>query len=284
MNTENLQIDAIIDGFPVGISINNSIMENAELLTYPHFHHYFEIHFILAGQYKVGAGGKSIILYEGDVMIIPPEMTHCLTPVGESGEYERTDFGFDTGTLTNKHKASLILSIFFNAKDIIIINKKPDLANIMNEIYLEINKKKPYYIEFVKNEIIHIMILICRYIHETYDRQLSGQYSIKNIIISIESYINTNYGGECTLENLSEELHISRRQLSRLVYKYYSRSFRRLLYETRMSVANWLLEEKDISLSEIAEKTGYNTVSAFHHAYKNFYSVTPAEYKKNKNH
>jgi transcriptional regulator GlxA family with amidase domain len=147
------------------------------------------------------------------------------------------------------------------------------------DIIFEINNKKPYYIEFVKNEVLNMMILLCRYIHETPDQKSTEQHSKKNIAISIENYISENCSGDCTLENLAKELFMSRRQLSRLVYKFYSRSFRRLLLETRMSKAQWLLEKNSMSLSEIAEKTGYSTATSFCRAYAGFYGMTPMEYK-----
>jgi len=268
---DNLEMNAVIDGFSVGITIS----DGTGSFTGIHFHPFFEIHFILAGQYKINAGNRIMTVYAGDVIIMPPEMPHNITPAGNAGVYDRTAFWFDTGKIAKKQKTSFILDTFFNVHDIALISKDAELINMISAVRTETENKKPSYIEFVKNGLINIIILLCRHINEAYDQTQSGQYSRKNIILSIKSYINANYSGECTLKKLSEELNICERYLYRLVCKSYSRNFRQLLLETRMSKANYLIEDSDMSFREIAAKTGYSSVNAFYNAYGKFYKMTP---------
>jgi len=283
-NIDVFEINTVIDGIPIGIDI-----PNAATFKSTHFHPYYEIHFIIAGQYNINIKDETIadnidniiVVYAGDIIIIPPKIPHSITPADNAAVYERTAFWFDIGKLTNKSKKSFVLSTLSSVRDITIINKNIVLVNRIKTVKPEIENKKPGYVEFIRNEVVNIMILLCRHINETFTQTTSGQYNKKNIVLTIKNYINANYGGECTLKKLAEYLHISDKHLNQLVQKFYSRSFTRLLLETRMSMANYLIKENDgMSFREIAEKTGYTSISAFYHAYNKFYGFNPTEYKK----
>ena len=275
---DNMEIDTMIDGFPVRIDMT----DNAGSFAGIHFHPFVEIHFIIAGQYKVHTNDAVMMAYAGDVAIIPPELRHSVIPADNATQNDRASFWLDTGKLTIKHKPSFILGSLHDIRDITIINKSANLINMINTVRYEIECKKPHYVELIKNEIINIMILLCRSTNEAYKQIKIGQYSRKNIILSIKSYINANYGGDCTLQKLAKELNINERHLNKLVHKFYSCNFRQLLLDTRMSMANYLIEESDMSFRDIAAKTGYSCISAFYNAYKKFYGITPADFKKTK--
>ena len=275
-NMDNMAIDTLIDGFPVGIDMTDS----AGSFTGIHFHPFIEIHFIIAGQYKIHMNGSIMMVYTGDVIIIPPELRHSLTPAGDAAHYDRASFWLDTGKLTKKNKPSFILDSLCDIRDITIINQSLYLINMINTVRNEMEYKKPHYIEFIKNEIINIMIYLCRSINEAYNQIQVGQHGRKNIILSVKSYINANYAGDCTLQKVAKELNLNERHLNKLVHKFYSRSFRQLLLDTRMSMANYLIEESDMSFREIAAKTGYSGTSAFYNAYTKYYGKTPADFKK----
>ena len=279
-NIDNLKIDVVIDGFPIEVNIS----EVVGAFTGIHFHPFFEIHFIVAGQYRINLSdnmpNNEMIVYSDDIIIVPPEMKHSIIPVGDAGTYERTSFWVDFGKLANKNKSSFILNAFTDIRDIVIINQFSELIKMINTVRCEIEHKKTYYLEFVKNEIINIMILICRNINQYTGGHLAVSTAKKNIIVSIKNYINANYSGKCTLKKLSNELYMSERQLSQLVRKYYSRSFRQLLLETRMSMANYLIKENNMAFCEVAVKTGYGSIEAFYHSYSKFYGMTPTEYMK----
>ena len=244
---DNMEIDTMIDGFPVRIDMT----DNAGSFAGIHFHPFVEIHFIIAGQYKVHTNDTVMMAYAGDVAIIPPELRHSVIPADNAMQNDRASFWLDTGKLTKKHKPSFILGSLHDIRDITIINKSANLINMINTVRYEIEYKKPHYVELIKNEIINIMILLCRSTNEAYKQIKIG-------------------------------LNINERHLNKLVHKFYSCNFRQLLLDTRMSMANYLIEESDMSFRDIAAKTGYSCISAFYNAYKKFYGITPADFKKTK--
>lgn len=86
---------------------------------------------------------------------------------------------------------------------------------------------------------------------------------------------------DITLESLSAELHTNQTYLSRYINSEYGQNFKTWINSMRIAEAQRLIvEEVDIPIALIAEKSGIKSSSTF---YRNFVAVTgmtPAEYRK----
>ncbi|GAA6253689.1 hypothetical protein F050043D4_47240 [Bacteroides thetaiotaomicron] len=86
---------------------------------------------------------------------------------------------------------------------------------------------------------------------------------------------------DITLESLSAELNTNQTYLSRYINSEYGQNFKTWINSLRIAEAQRLLvEERDIPLARIAEKSGIKSSSTF---YRNFVVVTgmtPADYRK----
>ena len=52
------------------------------------------------------------------------------------------------------------------------------------------------------------------------------------------------------------------------------------ILKTRLTNAKYMLKEDDISVSEIAEKCGFCSISYFCRVFKEHYNITPLAYRK----
>ena len=80
-------------------------------------------------------------------------------------------------------------------------------------------------------------------------------------------------------ERLSRELGLSRRQLARVLKKYYGMSFREMLLHRRMDHAAWMLRHTNDPVAKIAETMNYTSLSAFSQAFKSVHGKTPTQYR-----
>ena len=83
--------------------------------------------------------------------------------------------------------------------------------------------------------------------------------------------------GEETLANL---LHLSRRQLNRILVANYGMCFREKLLRSRMDRAGVLLRTTKMPLAEVSENVGYLSMTAFFKAFKAHYKTTPKLYRE----
>lgn len=90
-----------------------------------------------------------------------------------------------------------------------------------------------------------------------------------------ENIGNADFG----VEQLAEAMGMSRIHLNRKLKAESIASPSALLKEARMKRASALIREKVLSLAEISSKCGFTTPSYFSTAFKDFYGVTPSEYK-----
>ncbi|GAA6151349.1 helix-turn-helix transcriptional regulator [Pseudoteredinibacter isoporae] len=85
--------------------------------------------------------------------------------------------------------------------------------------------------------------------------------------------------GNADLNKMSELLNMHPRALQRGLLKE-GISFKALLLQTRMEIAQELLLNSDILLTEISELIAYSELSAFSRAFKRYSTLSPEEWRK----
>lgn len=99
---------------------------------------------------------------------------------------------------------------------------------------------------------------------------------------NILEYINTNYYEKLDLTTLSNLFYVSPSHISRLFTKYMGINTISYIHKVRIKNAIKLLKEEDLSIKEVAEKTGYNNLNNFYKYFKEYTGVTPAIYTQGK--
>jgi AraC-like DNA-binding protein len=108
------------------------------------------------------------------------------------------------------------------------------------------------------------------------EHSLSFQYDRVRPAIK---YIHTNYMREITMDLLASLCNLSVRQLNRCFHAVYDKAPYEYLTEIRLQVARELLQNTTNTIGEIAERTGYNSIFNFSHAFKQFYGLSPSEWQ-----
>ena len=83
-----------------------------------------------------------------------------------------------------------------------------------------------------------------------------------------------------SLTELSAQLFLSSSYLSQLIRQKTDKTFTDILNETRMKQAAVLLQDPDAKIYYISQMVGYQNPNNFTRAFKNFYGVSPSEYKE----
>ncbi|MBQ6375277.1 MAG: helix-turn-helix transcriptional regulator [Clostridia bacterium] len=83
-----------------------------------------------------------------------------------------------------------------------------------------------------------------------------------------------------TLSTLAALLNLSQRQTQRLLRQGFGKTFSQKLTEARMAAAAQLLMGTDLSVTEIAERTGYSSIEHFSTAFHRLMGRTPREYRR----
>ncbi len=109
----------------------------------------------------------------------------------------------------------------------------------------------------------------------------SNRKSDKQFLSHLNAIIEENIANEdFSVDDLSRELHVSRIQLYRKVKQLLNGSVNDHILQMRMQRARHLLQNEDISIAEVAVKTGFSTASYFSTTFKKFANESPKEYRE----
>lgn len=95
-------------------------------------------------------------------------------------------------------------------------------------------------------------------------------------------YLHEHYREKFTLGQLAASAHISKGECCRFFKKMVHMTPWEYLLEYRLSRSMELLDNKDLNISEIAEMTGFSTVSYYITAFRKKIGDTPSGYRKNR--
>ena len=85
--------------------------------------------------------------------------------------------------------------------------------------------------------------------------------------------------GGCSIDSIAGEMGVSRRTLQRRL-KERDTNFQQLLQRVKANLARKYLDDKSLSIIEIAFLLGYGDPSSFSAAFKSWNGVTPTEYRR----
>jgi two-component system, response regulator YesN len=120
-----------------------------------------------------------------------------------------------------------------------------------------------------------IVMMICQTVN---DRQIYHNTQLTNQLVG---YIHENgLAYDMSLEKVSEHFKLSENNVGRLVKEATGCTFREYLTLYRMDKARQLLFESPLTIGEISQAVGYANVSHFIKTFKNTFSATPAQLRK----
>lgn len=94
-------------------------------------------------------------------------------------------------------------------------------------------------------------------------------------------YISNNFSKKFTLEKLSKQFHISPNYICNLFTKHYNSTFTVFLTNLRMNeAARLIMASENKAFKEIAILCGYPDYFYFCKVFKEYYGVTPSQYKE----
>ena len=96
----------------------------------------------------------------------------------------------------------------------------------------------------------------------------------------VYEYVQRHFSEKITLEDASNIASMSNISFNRFIKKRTGKTFVNYLNDIRIGYAARWLVEKDLSISEIAFKSGFNNIANFNRNFKAIKKCTPSEYRE----
>lgn len=264
--------------------VSNIVLEQFERSIPRHSHskNSYEIHYIPFGYGKASINGKDYEVTPNTLFITGPFVEHaqipnCQDPMCEYCIYLKLGHSsFPVSSAPEKK-----LTALFKKTNFWFGQDTQDIHSLMNQLFFELEHHYTGYSIQAESLLKQLIIKLVRNYEnkpEISTRKVSPNL-IDNKYLIIEECFLYEYR-TLTLDKLSARLGLGIRQTERLLKDHYGKTFLQKKTEARMSAASILLQNSGLSITQIAEDTGYSCVEHFSASFKHYYGQSASAYRK----
>lgn len=279
---DNFDLHFSLGGYDFHVS--NIVLEQFERSIPRHSHskNSYEIHYIPFGYGKASINGKDYEVTPNTLFITGPFVEHaqipnCQDPMCEYCIYLKLGHSsFPVSSAPEKK-----LTALFKKTNFWFGQDTQDIHSLMNQLFFELEHHYTGYSIQAESLLKQLIIKLVRNYEnkpEISTRKVSPNL-IDNKYLIIEECFLYEYR-TLTLDKLSARLGLGIRQTERLLKDHYGKTFLQKKTEARMSAASILLQNSGLSITQIAEDTGYSCVEHFSASFKRYYGQSASAYRK----
>ena len=245
-----------------------------------HMHHDTELLLVLAGEGNVNIRNRKCPVSKGDCLLINAFESHEIIARNEkltvliiqySNHFLRDYFPAIRNTVFNETKIAPFFSkedyrdliedilklseVYFSADDFFELDCLRHLSSILKSLYSNV----PF----------------SALSEDDYSRKKKVDLRIERI----SSYIDANYQDPIRLKEIAENEGVSITHLSHLISKGFGMSFQDYLNEKRLACAIRLISDDSLSLSQIAETSGFSELKYMNKAFEDTFRMSAKAYR-----
>jgi len=246
----------------------------------PHKHLRIEINYVKKGNCILHLDNESVNFSEGDIMIITSDVNHLFEAGSEGATLLQLEFlpevfsHFNLNTEMDKDSPTSVF-LFSEENRLIKIVNNVRIMRSVQRIVNEMEMKKQFYQYLVIMYYAELLILIYRYMNESY-LPICTNDSLKRAI----AYIRHNYSSEININDVACETGISVRYVRKLFSQYLNISPLDYLNQIRINKSIELLRNTELSIKEICFQCGFHSPQYFSHIFKMQVGKSPSEIAK----
>jgi AraC-like DNA-binding protein len=241
----------------------------------PHCHNFFEIIFITKGGLYVSVDDTVYEAECGDIIMINSGIIHSF---------------FDTKPKTAVFGIQFAITFFdesfIDLRDIIFQNTVigrnrmvntlyVHICRLLQEVFREYHQKAIGYQLAIKSKLNELMLVLLRGIPKVEHKKPSTKSK------HIYDFILKNYDNpDLTLEAAAGTLNLNMFYFAHIFKKYMGYSFHSYLTTTRVNFAKRYLIETKMSITDVAFRSGFNSLQTFNRVFKALTGYTPGNYRQ----
>lgn len=249
-----------------------------------HYHPEYEINFILNGK-----GVKRIVgdhieeIDDVELVLVGPNLYHGweLNKCKNKGIHEITiQFHNDlfSESLLDRRIMMPIKDMFNRSNHGILFSKRTGMELADRIVKISKLDGMDYFLEIIS--ILHDMA-------NSRNQRLLSTFTVDYDTFEdddkmklVYEYIQKNFSNKITLDDVSDIASMSPVSFNRFIKKRTNKTFVNYLNDIRVGYAARWLVEKDLSISEIAFKSGFNNIANFNRIFKSIKNTTPSQYRE----
>lgn len=249
-----------------------------------HWHSALEIIVPMENWYDATIDDRDYHVLPSEILIIPSGALHSLR-APQSGS--RFIFLFDVAAIATLHGFSQIESIFTPPQCI----SKATHPQIYDDVYqLLMQMRNEYFSEkdFAELTIFSLLLNLFVLIGTNHLNSLNFLSSMRpakqraytNKFNTVIEYIDTHYMYDLCLDDVAAAADFSKFHFSRLFKQYTGFTFCDYIRHRKIRAAEELLNQSDLTVTEIAMQSGFVSLSTFNRVFRQLKHCSPTEYRE----
>lgn len=248
-----------------------------------HQHEEIQLSYIIEGEGKLIVGDTVNYYKSNDILIIGSHLPHILkSDTNVSGRSEMLSLFFTRKSFGNEFfdlEETKILQPFFTraTHGFKATSEKEEMARLF--LRLRSAEKLDQFIILLK---LLKIAASCEY-HSLSSFIYNKQYSDSegNRMRNIFEFTMSNFKGNITLEEVSDEANMTKNAFCKYFKKRTNKTYFQFLTELRVEHATKLLLSQNLfTIAEIAYESGFKNISNFNRQFKIIKKATPSDFKK----
>ncbi|MDF2538150.1 MAG: ydeC [Herbinix sp.] len=253
--------------FPVDIFKN--VIQKPGIIFLPHWHEHLELHYIMKGQGFFYCNQNPIAVEEGSLVIINSNELH--KGIGSTQDYEALVIIFEMNAFSKEVAEG---NVVFQSH----IKADQKINELLKAIYQEENEKRYGYKLAMKGKFYELITHLLRnYVLKSEEAKdnIRRRRNL-NRLNTVMKYIQDNYSEPITNEELAELVHVSEYRFCHLFKESLGQSPSNFINEVRLKKAYHLLEQKEMTIAEIAAAVGFQDYNNFGRLFRKYYGFAPS--------
>lgn len=248
-----------------------------------HFHNLLEIGYCHFGTGRLMLGEAQRDFRGNMVSVIPPNYLHNTVSdedVVAYWEYLFVDVEkiFSENRSFSTEKVQRLVKSVYKEAAFVSEEENPALVMLIRNILEELRDGREFYIESVRGLLLAALMEVVR-IHSVAEEQTAVLKEGSARISPALFYISENYAQDIRIGTLAKACHMSETHFRRIFVKYMNMTPVEYLNLVRIRMACELLNKTESSMDEIAQKTGFDTLSTFNRNFKKLLGTSPYQWK-----
>lgn len=260
-----------------------------------HYHSEYELAFINYPHGKRIAGNSIATFDQGDLVFYGPNLPHAWSHEPVVGEREESSYnaGLSSYAVVVHFSADCFGESFFSIPEMNaiqgILKKSMRGIVVYGEARLRIVQWMTQLVDNPGSKRIILLLQILEELAGTSEYALlssAGYWDNLNDndavrMSGIYEYILKNFTKEIALEEIAQQAHISPSAFCRYFKARTKRTLKEFVNDLRINQACQLLEENQLSVTQICFEAGFNNISNFNRRFKEIKGITPQQYRFN---
>lgn len=242
-----------------------------------HYHHAYELYYILSGEREYFIGDNFFSASEGDLVWVPRGMLHRTEGKGAT----RFLIYFKDSFLSRYFSEETMGRLTYDKPFVFRPEQqyKAEFEEILYEMLKVYNGKKIHLEEYDEFSVIKPFFELLFFVNSHDNYYEKGLSKPNERMHEIVKYINNNYQNPLSIQDIAYDFGITKDHLCHMFPRYMGVTFVTYLNTVRIKAACEIMKREKDSILEIANKCGFSSSHYFCKVFKKEKGMSPSEYR-----